>query len=380
MAVDLEQPPVPEPSKDSPVKISRDSIWLTFAGASIIVVVAALIYLQDLNIHAHDGLKVFGSFWASGWAASHHLNPYAVYPLTWTFQLPGHPGTLADLNLSPPALLPFLQAIALLTPNVAVKVWTAISLLLFIGSAALLTREYQQHVQHRQIIWLLLGTAGLNMLWLGQDYSIFLALAVAAWLLLERNQHIAAGIVLGALIAAKPNYILWVLLLALIGRWRSSAVAIGVAAALSALPLAIYGPAVYHQWIAAVAADPHWLIPNDVSFVGIAARHGHRLIGEIAAAVLLIAACVIVLWKRPSLRDTSGIALSVAIVASPLAWYHYALLLAGPLFREKWGIALSLVLLLLMLPSIGISYSVPVSCLAGYFLWCGIRTARPAGN
>jgi hypothetical protein len=351
----------------------RESIWWTFAAGSAVLLSAALIFANLLNTHAPDGLKVYGSFWASGWAAAHHQNPYAAYALTWIFQLPGHPGNVVDLNLSPPALLPLFEAMAWFDPNAGVKVWTLLSALLFIGSGALLVWQYREHIQHRQILWFLLARAAMNTLGLGQDYSLFIALAVVAWILLERDRQVAAGIVLGLLIAAKPNYALWALLLVFCGRWRVSAVAAVVAGALCALPLALYGPGIYGEWMRAVAGDPHWFFPNEASITGFATRVGHPRIGEGIAMALLVAACGVVVWKRPSLRNTSGIALSVGMLASPLAWFHYALLMAGPLMQKRWDLVMSLMLLLLMLPFAWFWYLLPVCYVAGYFLWTAWR-------
>ena len=356
----------------------RESIWWTFAGASALLLMAAAVYGMALHTGAPDGLKVFGSFWASGWAAVHGQNPYAVYPLTWIFHLPGRPGNVVDLNLSPPALLPFFEALAWFSPNVSVKIWTAVSLGLYLGSGALLVWEYREHIQHRQILWFVLARAAMNMLGLGQDYSLFIALAVAAWVLLERDRQLAAGVVLGLLVAAKPNYALWVLLLVFCGRWRASAVAAVVAGVLCALPLALYGPGIYGEWMRAVAGDPHWFFPNEVSITGFATRVGHPRVGEGFAAALLVAACGVVVWKRPSLRNTSGIALSVGMLASPLAWFHYALLMAGPLFAKRWDLVLSLMLLLLMLPFAGVWYLLPVCYVAGYFLWAAAQGSGEA--
>jgi hypothetical protein len=354
----------------------REGVWWTFAAASAVLTTAAVLYMMALNTHAPMGLRVFGSFWASGWAASHHLNPYAAYPLTWVIQLPGHPGNILDLNLSPPALLPFFQALAWFPPEVGVKVWTLLSLGLYLGSGALLVDQYREHIQHRQILWFVLARAAMNMLALGQDYSLMIALAVGAWVLLERDRQAAAGIVLGLLIAAKPNYALWAVLLVFCGRWRASAVAVVVAGVLCALPLALYGPGIYGEWTRAVASDPHWFFPNEVSLMGFATRIGHPRIGEGLAAALLAAACAVVVWKRPSLRNTSGIALSVGMLASPLAWFHYALLMAGPLFAKRWDLVLSLFLLLLMLPFAGFWYLLPVGYVAGWFLWGAAREPR----
>ncbi|MGC2618401.1 MAG: glycosyltransferase family 87 protein [Acidobacteriaceae bacterium] len=354
----------------------RESIWWTFAGASALMIVSAIVYASMLKTSAPDGLRVFGSFWASGWAAAHHQNPYATYPLTWVFHLPGHPGKVVDLNLSPPAMLPLFVALSWFDPNVGVVVWTLMTALIVIGCAALLIVQYPGQIQHRQILWLLLARAVLNTMGLGQDYALFIGLAVGAWILLERNRQIAAGIFLGLLIAFKPNYVLWVVLLVFCGRWKASAVAAGVAAALCALPLALYGPGIYGEWMRGVAGDPHWFFPNEVSISGFATRIGHPRVGQGLAAILLAGSCGVVVWKRPSLRNTSGIALSVGMLASPLAWFHYALLMAGPLFAKRWDLVLSLMLLLLMLPFAGFWYLLPVCYVAGYFLIAAVREPR----
>jgi hypothetical protein len=350
----------------------RPRVWWTFAAASALLLSAAFVYLPQFNPRAQYGYKVFGSFWASGWAAAHGLNPYAVYPLTWVFALPGHPGNVVDLNLSPPALLPFFEAMAWLRPELAAGVWTLISVALLIGSGALLVWHHRGSVQHRQILWFLLARAMFNTLWLGQDYSLIIALATGTWVLLERDRQMAAGVALGLLIAAKPNYALWVLLLVFCGRWKASAMAAGVAAVLCALPLVLQGPGIYGEWMRAVAGDPHWFFPNEVSLIGLATRLGHARVGEACAVVLLIAAFAIVVWKRPSLRVTSGVALSVGMLASPLAWYQYAMLLAGPLLARRWGWAMSVVLLLMLLP-VAKLFLVPVWGVAGWFLWQAAR-------
>jgi Glycosyltransferase family 87 len=360
----------------APAERPRPGVWGTWAAASAVLLGAAFAYLPSFGPHAQYGYKVLGSFWASGWAAAHGMNPYAVYPLTWTFHLDGHPGTVVDLNLSPPALLPFFAAFSWVSVDAAVRIWTLVSALLLIGSAALLVGVNRAHVQHRQILWFLLARAMFNTLWLGQDYSLMIALAVGAWVLLEGDRDLAAGVLLGVLVAAKPNYALWPLLLVFCGRWKASVVAAVVAGALCALPLALYGPGIYGEWMRAVAGDPHWFFPNEVSLIGLATRMGHARLGEAAAAALLVAACAVVAWKRPSLRTTSGVALSVGMLASPLAWYQYAMLLAGPLFAKRWNVALSLVLLVLMLP-FGKIFFVPAGVVTGWFLWEAV-SEKPA--
>jgi Glycosyltransferase family 87 len=344
-----------------------ETLWLVFAIAASFLLLFSVWDLSILRTGAPEGLRVFGSYWASGWAAAHHLNPYAIYPLTFTTPPVGHYGRILDLNLNPPALLPFFALLSRFDPNAIVRVWTLLSAALWIGSAAALVRTGRDSVQHRQIVWLLLAWPIFNSLWVGQIYALFTALAVAAWILLERHRQIAAGLCLGLLIAAKPNLALWALLLVFCGRRRAAATAALSAAALSAFPMAVYGPAVYPEWLAAVARDPHWMFPFEVSFIGVATRLGHREVGLVLAVLLLIGSFAFVAWKRPSLRNTSGIALSVAILASPLAWIHYVMLLAGPLLRQRWGWLLTLSLLALVPPFARHVYFLPVCLIAASF-------------
>ena len=363
-----------ETSRDRSLeRAKRPSVWWTYAAASFALCAIGSYYLLRLN--SVSGLKVFGSFWISGWAAAHHQNPYVAYPMTWTFQLPGQP-KIVDLNLSPPALLPLFQFLALFKPDTAASVWSAISLLLFLGTAALLVHEYEAHIQHRQILWLLCGFTGLHTLAIGQDYFLFVALAVGAWILLDHDREILAGILLGLLIAAKPNYSLWAIMLVVIGRWRSSAMAVAVAGILSAVPLIVYGPGIYREWMIAVAGDPHWSQGPDVSISGIARLLGEPAAGPIASGLLVLASCALVIWKRPSLRNTSGIALSVGTLAPPVAWVHYLLLIAGPLFKKKWGPVLSLALALTLVPIWHVTSFLPMCCVAGYFFFGALRTPR----
>lgn len=365
---------IAENSRDRSRELAkRPSVWWTYAAASVAFCAVGCWYLMRLN--SAGGLKVFGSFWISGWAAAHHQNPYVAYPMTWTFQMPGQP-RIVDLNLSPPALLPFFQLVALLKPDTAAPVWGAISLLLFLGIAALLVHEYEAHIQHRQILWLFCGFIGLHTLAIGQDYFLFFALAVGAWILLDHDREILAGILLGLLIAAKPNYLLWALMLAIIGRWRSSAVAAAVAGILSAVPLILYGPGIYREWMIAVGGDHHWSQGPDVSISGIARLLGEPAVGPIASALLVLASCVLVIWRRPSLRNTSGIALSVGTLVPPVAWVHYLLLFAGPLFRERWGLVLSLALALTLVPIWHVTSFLPMCCVTGYFFFGVLRTPR----
>jgi len=356
----------------------RETIWLVFGVAVAVLCLYTFSVLANLRIGAPEGVRIFGSFWASGWAAAHQLNPYAAYPLTYTPGTPPHAKPVLDLNLNPPTLLPLFEALSWFRPDDVVKIWTLLSVALYIGSAFLLVRKYEPQIQHRQVIWLLLSWPVLNTLRIGQLYGLITALAVVAWILLEDNRQIAAGICIGILIACKPNYALWAVLLIFCRRERAAATAAVVSAGLACVPLILYGPGIYLEWIHAIKVDPHWAFTVDISISGFAARLGHRRVGEATSVLLLLFTLVFVIWKRPSLRNTTGIALSVAMLASPLAWMHYALLLAGPLVRKRWNWLITAAMLFLMPPFSSAFFFLPICIVAAYFFTEAAIEDRPA--
>src|SRR5690606_33692620 len=153
--------------------------------------------------------------------------------------------------LYPFSLLPDLD------PEDAKAVLNATSALVFAACAVALLRTYPQHRTAPGVLWVL-GFGGFwYTLWLGQVYVFLFAAAVGAWLLLQRGERpVAAGGLIGVLGAVKRHFARWALFLLLAGQRRAGLAALGVAAAISAVPLVLEGPDVYRQWLAAVDAYP----------------------------------------------------------------------------------------------------------------------------
>lgn len=377
--------------------VNRRVRWGTFGVAAILLTMGSLMALTSLTGRTPRHFRVFGTFWASGYAASHHLNPYGPYGLSYRFEdLATH--THVSLNLSPPPLLPLFQFAALFKPETAVISWTFISLLLFLLSLALLMVEYGERVQRRQILWFLLGPAPLDALMLGQDYALLVFLVVVAWLLFARHRKIGAGIFLGLLVAAKPNLGLWPIFLAISGYRRVAKISAVTVLIIGSLPMLFYGPGIYREWLHAISNDPHWIFFSDVSVTGFAARLGHRLVGRALAMVLLAGTTAFVIWKRPSAETSAGIAFCLGMLASPLGWIGYSLFLAPVLIRKPWSTKLTLLIAPLMLPFslaalaihtsyllgivAGLFYFLPVCFLLGFFLRTAAmesRKSREAG-
>ena len=144
---------------------------------------------------------------AKGWS------PYTFDPsqLAPTFSWTGSP------NLSPPVMLPVFSALARLNPVVAFRAWYLVSLILYGTGLVLLARTYRPIRETWKIVWAL-GLAGLwATLALGQIYIPLALACIAAWLLIEWRKFGTAGVIIGILIAIKPNFIVWPILLLLAG-------------------------------------------------------------------------------------------------------------------------------------------------------------------
>jgi hypothetical protein len=279
-------------------------------------------------------LNDYGSFWASGKAANEGLNPYAVYPETFRSRYSGtvHP------NLNPPVSLLLFAPLARLDPHtMLVPLWWG-GLLVYAGIVVMTLRR------HRQPNGLLLGAWALALpaLWdglrLGQVYVLLFAAAALVWYLLEKERPLLAAVVIGCLAAFKPNLLLWPALLFVAGHRRMALVAFLSFAVVSALPLLFFGPEVYVHWLELLrgdVADRSGFFAN-ATVVAIGVRAGSHLLGGILA-LLVLAWAVLLVRRRPlSAIQASALGIGVAILASPVAWMHYLLMLLPALLSQRW--------------------------------------------
>ncbi|MFD0464514.1 glycosyltransferase family 87 protein [Microvirga aerilata] len=190
-----------------------------------------------------------------------------------------------------------------------------------------------------------------DTLFLGQIYLPLVFAGVAAWLLLERGQGLAAGILIGIIVAMKPNFLVWPALLFLSGYYRPVVAAGLTAGIISAIPLLVYGPEIYRQWFELVASDREraFFLTNG-SFAGLSARAGVPLLGLILSLALLAGLALWAFRLRPNVLAASALALVAALLASPLGWIHYTLFLL-PVFLVHWHRpVMRIVALLLIIP------------------------------
>lgn len=268
-------------------------------------------------------VAIFGSFWEAG----KHVD-YALHPLVWVTK-----EGFAETNLNPPALFPLFQLFALLDPQIGQSVWLFVSAAIYFACVW----SFREHVTRAQLFWLLTVPIVYTGIGLGQIYVLMFALGLGIWWLIKDNRPIATAILVGILVAMKPNFAIWGLIAFAAGHFRPAIVAGLVALALSALPAALYGPDIYHQWLAAAALDHHGQFPHDVSLWGYFTRSG------IPGAVIAIALAVIALlgWafrRKPSLHDLTPVAFMAGVLCSPMAWIDYILVAVPFMVERPWRV------------------------------------------
>jgi hypothetical protein len=163
---------------------------------------------------------------------------------------------------------------------------------------------------------------------LGQNAFLTAGLFGAATLLIDRRP-IVAGVLFGAL-CYKPQFALLVpLALGAAGQWRAFAAAGASAGALVFASLALFGAETWQAFLAAAGASHAMYESGRILFAGMANPFGAaRLLGVAtpfayglqAAASLIAAGFVVVVWRRPLSLPTRAATLSAAsLAAAPLA-------------------------------------------------------------
>lgn len=321
-----------------------------WAANLLVLVLSFLAISHEFPRIYHDhGLWDFGSFVASGKAAAEGLNPYGIYPLTLHVQLPGFESW--NPNLNPPISAWLFQFLDAGEPRASFEQWRWISIGFYGAAISLLIWRFWSPQAPIFAIWAFALAGFWDTLFLGQIYLPLAFAAIAGWLLLERGHVWAAGILIGLLIAMKPNFLVWPALLFLAGYWRPSLTAVGTAAFISAIPLVLDGPEVYRQWFELIASDKEraFFLTN-ASLAGFAARAGIPILGIVASLALLGVLAAWAFWRKPDAQMASAFGLVASLLASPLGWIHYTLFLL-PVFLTYWHKpAMRIVALLLLVP------------------------------
>jgi hypothetical protein len=310
---------------DLPRTHNHARVWLVYLLGFLLLFGLARPMANRIASGEHDrsstGQRVFGTYWASGDAANRGLDPYAVQPPIFRVSIPLMGIRILDRNPNPPLLLPLFQATARLPIATAAYVWTYTAFALFVLSGGILLAL---HIPMRkcQALWMPLSMPVIGTLGLGQLYARVLLLAVLVWAALRRERITAAAICLDLIVAIKPIFLFWPVLLAVRRERRLAVRSILAALAFSLLPLAICGPTAYVAWVRALGNDRHYLFFTNIALGAVGHRFGHPLIGWVLAA-LVGAGCVFAARRKVQVHMLSIVG---ACFCAPLAW---SLTLAG---------------------------------------------------
>jgi len=301
------------------VPFLRRYAWGVFLLIALLNVAVVFLYVT--------GLGDFGSFYVSGQAARAGLNPYATdSPLIFRPDVFGE--QVVAVNLNPPVVLPLCELLSLLDPQTGLSMWRLFSLACYMAAAALVLLHSRRYATLTRITWYLSIGGLYHVLEMGQIYAPLSVLVAASYVALERRKPLLAGLCIGVLVAIKPNFAVWPAALLLAGAWQT-AVASAVAASIMWLfPLVRYGPQVYRAWLSASHGFGGVHIPGNASFIGLCTRLGQPRIGYILAVVCLVLLAWWIKRSNPSGLTIHVAALSVSLLASPIAWAGYLLILA----------------------------------------------------
>jgi hypothetical protein len=296
--------------------------------------------------------------------------------------------------MNPPIWLHLFEPAAALDPTLVAVVWYALSVALYILILGLLARGTPGPTPLVRLGWAICLGGIWHTLILGQIYLLLLLPTVGAWLLLRQGRAVPAGLLIGVVVALKPNFLIWPVLLLLAGHVLPAVWAGVSAIVLSVIPAVVYGPRVYGQWLALVNTLPQLDVPErNIALPALLARLGAPAVGLVLTGVLLVVLAAGVVWRRPGWRQASELAVVATLLAGPLSWIGYTLLLL-PIFwpRARWTLPMAALAWLLLYPVIslvgalgtiglplGSSYALVLLALGGVLVWEAGRPAEQTG-
>jgi hypothetical protein len=143
-------------------------------------------------------------------------------------------------------------------------------------------------------------------------------------------------VLIGLVIALKPNYAVVPLILLAAGHYRIALPAIGAAAVVSTVPLLLDGPQIYAQWLELSVHFPGLTWTSNASLASAGARLGVPFLGTMFAGMVLLAVFYVTWRIRPSALNAMACGLLTVLLLGPVSWAGYTLFLLPFLFSRKW--------------------------------------------
>ena len=304
------------------------------------------------ELRARETLQDFGIFRVAALALVHGRSPYVS----------ATPAALAhfDKFVYPPVSGLLFVPVAELPSEVGRVLVFAGGLVAIVAALRLLRVE-----DWRCYGVALLSTPAINSLALGALTSFLLLGAAAAWR--YRGETAVAAVVVA--LTAVLKLFLWPLVIWLLAtrRWRSAAASVGVGTLLLFGSWAVIGFAGLRSYPTLLHVLERIEAPASYSVVALVGVSGGAETAVNAVLAVALAAAVVLAARAPD-GDRRGLAAAVlaALVATPLLWLHYLLLLYVPiaLYRPRLAPLWFLPLLLWVTPtahSQGVTWRIAVA-------------------
>jgi Glycosyltransferase family 87 len=332
-------------------------------GRIIILVILCLFFVINITINVlpfFDGrndLMDFGSFYASGQKLQNGENPYdpnSEYIFDITFARVGAGGKM--MNLNPPISAMIFQSLLKFEPHQSMMVWQILSTVFYLIVIWMLITTYKSTTRPGIVIWALTLAGFWHTLVLGQIYIFLLLFTTLGWVFLQKEKYILAGVAIGLLIAMKPNFILWPLFLLISGYFLTFAISLISSLVVSLIPIAFYGTEIYTQWLDASSLRPETLImPGNNSILGLSARFHSITLGIVISIILVLVLLALSRLKSPKDMERteyiSALGIIASLLASPISWTGYTLLLLPIYFSlKRWTLPVIASAVILSIP------------------------------
>jgi hypothetical protein len=306
-------------------------------------------WLQSDRVYSKDIVQD----WLMARAVVDGQNPYLPENELARRYLPAaEPRAIAHASPHPPVVALLIAPLGALPYEVMAQVWLAIEVALLALGVALLYAVAVPTASKR--MWLLPGIIAVlawppttQELWWGQFSSLMLVLMTAAWLALQRRRLRLAGIFLGLAISVKLLPLVLIAYFVAIGCWRAVRWAAGTVLATSLVTWLVLGSEAWRAFVmdGLLGESGFWhATEGNYSVMGAVAHivEGRSFMPPLLPApYLLLPLTTIVLvvllalawraWRTTSTEIGFAIACTFMLLASPVTWQHYLLLLIGPL-------------------------------------------------
>src|SRR5215210_354433 len=326
------------------------SLWMDidYMGATL-----ARISTKSMAFHVD-----FDSFWRSARAV---LEGQSIYD------------TGVDLvNLNPPLWTVLISPLGLLEPITAYRVFVLISLIVVVGYLAWTVEELRLRPGWTVVgvVMLLFSSPLLATLALGQVYPVLALGLVAAWVADRRNVQEISGASLGLVVALKPLLLPALLWPFARRRWRALLAALISGAVATLLGVIVLGPGETLDYIGVLREQPVSAYWDNASLPSAAARlftenpyaqNVARLpwMVGIGFALGIIAIVLTTMGVRHGSEAGLWALVAASLLASPIAWHNYLLILAPGILLLLARGRVATALLLLALQAIPPQWSEP---------------------